>query len=195
MRFVALWARSRDIKLVLLALIISSVLVWQVALLLDHGLTPQPESRTPATLVAALIGATLLSATLPPTDWDIETSTALPKTAFRAAHATSYILIAAAVLGVGLWSSPDTAGATVLLRDVLGLCGSVLLVAAFADSRLAWTPAFAYTSITLLAGHSTSHVITWMRQPGGDRISWLIAAVLLGVGLTVFTLRGPTRVT
>lgn len=195
MRFATLWARSRNITLVAVSLIISSVLVWQAALLLDNGLTPQPQNRIPATLLAALIGATLLSATLPPTDWDIETSTALPKTAFRAAHATSYIVIATAVLAAGLWSSPVTAGSTVLLRDVLGLCGSVLLVAAITDSRLSWTPAFAYTSITLLAGHSTSHAITWMRQPGDDRLSWLIAAVLAGVGLTVFTVQGPKRVT
>ncbi|WP_375504580.1 hypothetical protein [uncultured Jatrophihabitans sp.] len=177
-----------------LCLIILSVLVWQTALLLDRGLTPQPQNRIPATLLAALFGATLLSATLPPIDWDIETSTALPKTAFRAAHAISYIVIAAAVLGVGLWSNPDTAGATVLLRDLLGLCGSVLLVAAFVDSRLAWTPAFVYTSVALLAGHSTSHIVTWMRNDGDDRLSWLIAAVLVAVGLIVFILRGPKRV-
>lgn len=194
MRFVALWARSRNIKVVALSLITASVIVWQFALLLDHGVTPQPENRIPATLLAAVVAATLLSPILAVTDWDIETSTALPKSAFRAVQAISYILIAAIVLGFGLWSSPDTAGATVLLRDVLGLCGSVLLVTAFADSRLAWTPAFAYTSITLLAGHSTSHVITWMRDAGDDRPSWLIAAGLLGVGLTVFSLRGPERV-
>ena len=133
MRIAALWARSRNITLVAVCLIISSVLVWRTALLLDHGLTPQPQNRIPATLLAALFGATLLSATLPPIDWDIET-------------------------------------------------------------RLAWTPAFAYTSVALLAGRSASHIVTWMRNDGDDRLSWLIAAVLAAVGLMVFVLRGPKRV-
>ncbi len=195
MRFIVLWARSRNIPLIAVSLIISSVVVWRAALLLDHGRTPQPENRIPATLLAALLAATLLSAMLAPSDWDIETSTALPRAAFRAAHATGYLMIAEAVLGLGLWSDPDSAGAIVLLRDLLGLCGSVLLVAAFTDSRLAWTPAFAYTAIAGLAGSSTSHAVTWMRQPGDDRISWLYATALLVAGLLVFVARGPRRVT
>ncbi|MFG2795569.1 hypothetical protein [Streptomyces pseudovenezuelae] len=191
MRWLTLYARSRQVPAALAAVLIGAVTVW--ALARDQAAGPG-DPRLPVLVLAT--GATAVSVGLGGQDLALDRTAAIRWMPRRAAH----LLLAGAVVAASLLAvqtmGVSMATTAFVVRDSAGLMGLVALGAALSGGQYAWTLPFAWLSLVFFAPPPTSvpmHVVMWMLLPPGTAAGTWTALVLTVVGLTAYTLAGPRR--
>ncbi|MFE2847797.1 hypothetical protein ACFXKS_30475 [Streptomyces scopuliridis] len=191
MRWLTLYARSRQVPASLAAVVISAVVVW--ALARDGGEGPG-DPRLPALVLAT--GAMAASIGLSGQDLTLDRTAAIRWVPRRAAH----VLLAGAVVGTVLLTvqtmGEDMATTAFVVRDSAGLMGLVALGAAFSGGQYAWTLPFAWLSFSFFAPPPTStpmQVATWMLLPPGTAAGTWTALVLMVAGIAAYAVAGPRR--
>ncbi|MFF1542233.1 hypothetical protein [Streptomyces sp. NPDC058291] len=191
MRWLTLYARSRQVPASLAMVVISAVAVC--ALARDGGAGsggPRPTALVLAT------GAMAASIGFGGQDLALDRTAAIRWAPRRAAH----VLLAGAVVGAVMSAvqamGGDPATAAFVVRDSAGLVGLVALGAVLAGGQYAWTLPFAWLSFSFFAPPPTNapmQVATWMLlQPGTAAGTWT-ALVLAVAGTAAYAFAGPRR--
>jgi hypothetical protein len=151
----------------------SGVYARQIPLIIEAG-------------AAAAIGVTVRSPFGEP-----ERATGIRLPALRLGVCLALAGAALGALAAGSASARLADGTLGLLRDLGGLTGIALLVAAVAGGGLAWIGPIGYLGITLpaLAGHWTTPW-AWPARPPHDRGAAICAALVFAAGIAAVTLRG-----
>ncbi|MGW2288028.1 hypothetical protein [Streptomyces phaeochromogenes] len=191
MRWLTLYARSRQVPASLAAVLISAVAMW--ALARDGG--EGPDDPRPAVLVLAT-GAMAFSIGLGGQDLALDRTAAIRWVPRRMAH----VLLAGAIVGAALLTV-QTMGAPMattafVVRDSAGLMGLVALGAVISGGQYAWTLPFAWLLFSFFAPPPTSapmEVATWMLLPPGTAAGTWTALVLTVVGTAAYAVAGPRR--
>ncbi|MGW0873366.1 hypothetical protein ACWD3Z_23120 [Streptomyces sp. NPDC002740] len=191
MRWLTLYARSRQVPASLVAVVISAVAVWALARDDSGG----PGDLRPPVLVLAT-GAMAASIGLSGQDLALDRTAAIRWMLRRAVH----VLLCGAVVGTVLLTvqamGEDMATTAFVVRDSAGLMGLAALGAALSDGRYAWTPPFAWLSCSILAPPPTStpmQVASWMLLPPGTAAGTWTALVLAVAGTAAYAVAGPRR--
>ncbi|MFD9323405.1 hypothetical protein ACFWDQ_38155 [Streptomyces sp. NPDC060053] len=195
MRWLTLYARSRQVPASLAAVVISAVAVW--ALARDDGGGPG-DPRLPVLVLAT--GAMAASIGLSGQDLALDRTAAIRWVPRRAAH----VLLCGAVVGTVLLTvqamGGDMATTAFVVRDSAGLMGLVALGAALWGGQYAWTLPFAWLSFSFFAPPPTSaptrvpmQVASWMLLPPGTAAGTWTALVLAVAGTVAYAVAGPRR--
>jgi hypothetical protein len=191
MRWLTLYARSRQIPASLAAMLIGAVAVWVLA---RDGSSGPGDPRLPALILTT--GAMAVSVGLGGQDLALDRTAAIRWVPRRAAH----VLLAGAVVA-GVLLTVQTMGAPLattafVVRDSAGLMGLVALGATLSGSQYAWTLPFAWLSFSFFAPPPTSapmQVVKWMLLPPGTAAGTWTALVLTVVGTAAYAVAGPRR--
>ncbi|MFF3373134.1 hypothetical protein ACFYXF_09245 [Streptomyces sp. NPDC002680] len=189
MRWLTLYARSRQVPASLTAVLISTVAVW--ALARDGG----EGSGDPRPIVLVLAtGAMAASIGLGGQDLALDRTAAIRWVPRRAAH----VLLAGAVVAAALLAvqamGGETATPAFVVRDTAGLMGLAALGAALSGAQYAWTLPFAWLSLAFVAPPPTNtpiRVATWMLLPSGTATATWTAVALTVAGTTAYAITGP----
>jgi len=190
-RWLTLYARSRQIPASLAAVVIGVGAVW--ALARDEGAGPG-DPRLSVLVLAT--GAMAFSIGLGGQDLALDRTAAIRWVPRRAAH----VLLAGAVLAAALLTvqTMGTSMATTafIVRVSAGLMGLVALGAVFSGGQYAWTLPFAWLLFSFFAPPPTSapmEVAMWMLLPPGSAAGTWTALVLTVVGIAAYAVAGPRR--
>ncbi|MET9435872.1 hypothetical protein [Streptomyces sp. NPDC006551] len=191
MRWLTLYARSRQVPASLAVVVISAVVVW--ALVRDGSGGPG-DPRMPALVIAA--GATAASIGLGGQDVALDRTAAVRWVLRRAAH----VLLIGAVVGAVLLAvqtmGEDLATTAFVVRNSAGLMGLVAIGATICGAQYAWTLPIAWVSFSLSAPLPTDvpmQVASWMLMPPGTAAGTWTALVLAVVGTATYAVAGPRR--
>lgn len=191
MRWLTLYARSRQVPASLAAVVISAVAAW--ALSRSGGEEPG-DPRLPVLVLA--MGAMAASIGLSGQDLALDRTAAVRWVPRRAAH----VLLAGAVVGTVLLTvqtmGEAMATTAFVVRDSAGLMGLVALGAALAGGQYAWMLPFAWLSFSFFAPPPTSvptQVAAWMLLPPGTAAGTWTALVLTVTGTAAYAVAGPRR--
>ncbi|MFF5575182.1 hypothetical protein ACFZDB_00705 [Streptomyces luteogriseus] len=190
MRWLMLYARSRQVPASLATVLVSAVAVW--ALTRDGSAVPGG-SQLPAAVLTA--GAMALSIGLGGQDLDLDRSAAIRWAPRRAAH----VLLGGAIVGAVLLTvravGQGPATTAFVARDCAGLAGLAALGAAVAGGRYAWAFPFTWLAFAFFAPPSATgvplEVASWMLLPAGTPSATWTALCLAVVGTTLYALAGP----
>ncbi|MEW2567211.1 hypothetical protein [Streptomyces sp. NPDC047070] len=193
MRWLTLYARSRQVPASLAAVVVSAVTVAVLAR--DGGGGAGPAGPGLPVLVLAA-GAMAFSVGLSGQDLSLDRTAAIRWAPRRAAHVLFAGAVVAAVLLTVQTMGEDRATLAFVVRDSAGLMGLVALGAALAGGQYAWTLPFAWLSYAFFAPPATStptQVATWMLLPPGTAAGTWTALVLTVVGTAAYAVAGPRR--
>ncbi|MFJ8104771.1 hypothetical protein [Streptomyces sp. NPDC096132] len=184
MRWVTLYARSRQVPLSFAAVVPAAVAVWGTA---DAG------DPRPAVLVL-VAGVTAASVGLGGQDVALDRTAAIGWVPRRAAHVLLIGTVVAAVLLAVQTLGRDPAAAAFVVRDSAGLTGLVAVGAVVCGARYAWTLPMAWLAVSFFGPPPTdvpSQVASWLLLPPGTPTgTW--TALLLALGGTVtYAAAGP----
>ncbi|MFG3257597.1 hypothetical protein [Streptomyces sp. NPDC048172] len=189
MRWLTLYARSRQVPVSCAALLVGAVALWALGRGGGDG-----DPQLAALAVAA--GATAASTGLGGQDPALDRTAAIRWVPRRAAHV---LLAGAAVAGVllAVQTMGDDLGTTAfVVRDSAGLMGLAALGATLCGAQYAWTPPLAWLSCALFAppGESTpARIATWMLLPPDSAPGAWTALVLTALGTAAYAVAGPRR--
>ncbi|MET8029104.1 hypothetical protein [Streptomyces avermitilis] len=193
MRWLTLYARSRQVPASLAAVVISAVAVGALA---RDGSGGPGDPRLPVLVLAT--GAMAASIGLSGQDLALDRTAAIRWVPRRAAH----VLLCGAVVGTVLLTvqamGEDLATTAFVVRDSAGLMGLAALGAALSGGQYAWTLPFAWLSFSFFAPASTSaplplQVANWMLLPPGTAAGTWTALVLAVAGTAAYAVTGPRR--
>ncbi|MFF4319481.1 hypothetical protein [Streptomyces sp. NPDC001568] len=191
MRWLTLYARSRQVPASLAALLISAPVVWALSGIGGGG----PWDPRASTLLLAA-GATAVSVGLGGQDLALDRTAAIRWMPRRAAH----VLLCGALIGGVLLAvrtlSGQPASTAFVLRNSAGLMGLVALGAAWYGKQYAWILPFAWMSVCFVAPSApdaATQVLTWMLLPPDAAVGAWTALVLAVTGMTAYAVGGPRR--
>ncbi|MFI8230848.1 hypothetical protein ACIGDI_18600 [Streptomyces sp. NPDC085900] len=193
MRWLTLYARSRQVTAALAALVIGTVAVWALAGQGGAG-AGTGDLRLPVLFLGA--GAMATSTGLGGQDLALDRTAAIRWMPRRAAH----VLLAGAVVAVMLLivraAGRDLPDAAFVVRDTAGLMGLAALGAALAGAESAWAPPFVWLSFAFFAPPPTStpmQVASWLLLPSGTPVATWTSLALTVAGTTAYSVAGPRR--
>ncbi|MEU5701121.1 hypothetical protein [Streptomyces aurantiacus] len=191
MRWLMLYARSRQVPASLAAVVISAVAGW--ALARDGGAGPA-DPRLPVLVLAT--GTMAASVGLGGQDLALDRTAAISWLPRRAAH----VLLAGAVVAAALLTvqtmGESMADTAFVVRNSAGLMGLAALGAALAGAQYAWTLPFAWLAFALSAPPPTNvpmQMATWMLLPPDTTTATWTALTLTAAGTAAYALTGPRR--
>ncbi|WP_369200248.1 hypothetical protein [Streptomyces sp. PU-14G] len=191
MRWLTLYARSRQVPASVAVIVLSALTVGFLA---PGGGAGPGDLRLPALALAA--GATAASAGLGGQDPALDRTAALRWVYRRAVH----VLLIGAVAGAALLSAQalgeHMAPVAFLARDSAGLAGLVAAATAVWGARNAWILPTGWLAFALFAPAATSvplQVGTWMLLPPGTTAATWTAVALALVGTAAYAVAGPRR--
>ncbi|MGW2637897.1 hypothetical protein [Streptomyces sp. NPDC001348] len=191
MRWLTLYARSRQVPASLAAVVIITALgrAWAR----DGGEGPGDPRLS---LVVLGGGAMVMSIGLSGQDLMLDRTAAIRWLPRRAAH----VLLAGAFVGTALTAAQaageDLLPLALVVRDCTGLMGLAALGAVLLGGRYAWSLPFAWVAFTFLAPPATGvpmRVATWMLLPPDATAGTCTALVLSLLGTTAYAVAGPKR--
>ncbi|MPY63576.1 hypothetical protein [Streptomyces spongiae] len=191
MRWLTLYARSRQVPASLAVVLISAVAVW--ALARDGGEGPG-DPRLPVLVLTA--GAMAFSIGLSGQDLALDRTAAIRWVPRRAAHVLLAGSLVAAVLLSAQAMGEDMATTAFVVRDSAGLMGLAALGAALSGGQYAWTPPFAWLLFSFFAPPPTgvpTQVASWMLLPPGTTAGTWTALTLAIAGTAAYAFAGPRR--
>jgi hypothetical protein len=190
-RWLTLYARSRQVPAGLAAVLIGAVTVWALA---RDGNAGPVDPRMPVLVLTT--GAMAVSVGLGGQDLALDRTAAIRWIPRRAAH----VLLAGAAVAASLLTvqtmGVSMATTAFVVRDSAGLMGLVALGAALSGGQYAWTLPFVWFSLVFFAPFLMSapmHVAMWMLLPPGTAAGTWTALVLTVVGTTAYAVAGPRR--
>jgi len=190
-RWVTLYARSRQVPASLAAVVIGTVAMWAFARDGDAG---PGDPRLPALVLAT--GAMAASIGLSGQDLALDRTAAIRWAPRRAAHVLLAGAVVAAVLLAVQTMGKDLATTAFVVRDSAGLMGLAAVGAAVCGAQYAWTLPFAWLSFSFFAPPPTStptQVASWMLLPPGTAAGTWTALALAVAGTTAYAVAGPRR--
>ncbi|MCS7477427.1 hypothetical protein ACFFQW_22035 [Umezawaea endophytica] len=183
MRWLTLYARSRQIPVALASALVTTFAVWAI--------TDPPNPAMAALSVVSAVG--VLAIGLTGQDPHLDRTAAIRWFPRRVAHV---VLIAAVASALLLAFTTDLAPAAFVLRAGAGLAGLAALAAAAFGGQHAWTLPLGWFAISFFIPRSDEvpvHVATWLFQaPDNTPAAWT-AGVLGVVGTTTYALARPRR--
>lgn len=191
MRWLTLYARSRQVPASFAVVVISAVAVW--ALARDGGPGPA-DPRLPTLVLAA--GATAASIGLGGQDRALDRTAAIRWVPRRALHVLLVGTVVGAVLSAVQTMGGDLATPEFVVRNCAGLTGLCALGATICGAQYAWTLPMSWLALSLFAPSPTSvptQVVTWMMLPPGTAAGTWTALTLTVVGTTAYAAAGPRR--
>ncbi|WP_405973134.1 hypothetical protein OG496_30100 [Streptomyces sp. NBC_00988] len=195
MRWLTLYARSRQVPASLAALVIGAAAMRALA---RGGAQGSGDPRLPVLVLATGVMATSIG--FSGQDLALDRTAAIRWVPRRAAHVLLAGAVVAAVLlavqGVGTPVGTSMATTGFVVRDSAGLTGLAALGAALAGGQYAWTLPFAWLSFTFFAPAATStttRVASWLLLPAGTPAGTGTALLLLVAGTAVYAVAGPRR--
>ncbi|GAB2926458.1 hypothetical protein [Streptomyces heilongjiangensis] len=190
MRWLTLYARSRQVPASLAAMLIGTVAVWALAGSGDARSAP----LLPVLALAA--GATVASVGLGGQDVALDRTAAVRWRVRRTAHVLLIGLVVCAMPLVPGVLGEDLAPAGFLVRDAAGLTGLAAAGAAVFGARYAWTPPVAWLSVSMVAPSPEGvpeEVAGWLLLPPGTPAATWTALTLAALGTALYALAGPRR--
>ncbi|MFI7295284.1 hypothetical protein [Streptomyces sp. NPDC050121] len=191
MRWLMLYARSRQVPASLAAVVISAVAVWALA---RDGSVGPGDPRMPAIMIVA--GVMAASIGLGGQDVALDRTAAIRWVLRRAAH----VLLIGAVVGAVLLAvqtmGEDVATTAFVVRNSAGLMGLAAIGATVCGAQYAWTLPIAWLAFSFFAPPPTSapmQVANWMLLPPGTAAGTWTALVLAVVGTATYAVAGPRR--
>ncbi|PWI09025.1 hypothetical protein DIZ27_18775 [Streptomyces sp. NWU339] len=191
MRWLTLYARSRQVPASLAAVVIGAVAAWVLS---RNGGGEPGDLRLPALVLAT--GAMAASIGLSGQDLALDRTAAIRWVPRRATH----VLLAGAVVGTALLTvqamGEDMATTAFVVRDSAGLMGLAALGAALSGGQYAWTLPFAWLSFSFFAPPPAgvpTQVASWMLLPPGTAAGTWTALALTVAGTAAYALAGPRR--
>ncbi|WP_413756920.1 hypothetical protein [Streptomyces sp. MMBL 11-3] len=196
MRWLTLYARSRQVPASFAALVVGAVALVVLARDGSGGGDGSADPRLPVLVLTA--GAMAFSVGLGGQDLALDRTAAIRWVPRRAAHVLVAGVVVAAVLLVAQVTVPGGAVATAafVVRDSAGLLGLVALGAVFGGGQYAWTLPFAWLTFAFFAPSAEGvpmRVATWMLLPPGTGAATWTAAVLAAAGTGAYAWAGPRR--
>ncbi|MFI5871506.1 hypothetical protein ACIBAH_03495 [Streptomyces sp. NPDC051445] len=193
MRWLMLYAYSRQVPASLATVLISAAAVW---VLTRDGSAAPGGAQLPAVFLTA--GAMALSTGLGGQDLDLDRSAAIRWAPRRAAH----VLLGGAIVGAVLLTvqavGRDLTTTAFVARDCAGLAGLAALGAVVAGARYAWAFSFTWLAFAVLvpplATSVPMKVATWMLLPTGTPAATWTALCLAVAGTALYALAGPEAV-
>jgi hypothetical protein len=187
MRWVTLYARSRQAPAAFTALLVATAGLWFLA---RGSWSPIP------VMLTLMSGIAVAAIGLSGQDPDLDRTAALPWPVRRFAHLALIGLTAGgAVLAVQELGTL-TVDLSIVLRDAAGLLGLAGLAATVAGGQYGWTLPLAWAGITPFVqedGTTTSHIVGWMVQPTGSAAATWTALALAVSGTAAYTAWGGRR--
>lgn len=191
MRWLTLYARSRQVPSSLAVVVLGSLAVWALAGLGGGG----PADPRLATLILAM-GVTALSVGLGGQDLALDRTAAIRWIPRRAVHLLLCgVLVGAALLTVQSMSGQQPSPAFVV-RNSAGLTGLAALGAAWCGAQYAWILPFGWLSVSFLVPPTAdvaTQVLTWLLLPEGTAAGTWTAVALACAGTAVYAVSGPKR--
>ncbi|MFI0977089.1 hypothetical protein ACH4SP_08685 [Streptomyces sp. NPDC021093] len=191
MRWLTLYARSRQVPFSAAVVALSALVVWALAGL-GGGAPTDP--RLAALILAA--GATAVSVGLGGQDLGLDRTAAIRWMPRRAAHVLLGGVVIGAVLLAVQTMSGQQASPVFVVRNSAGLTGLVALGAAWCGGQYAWVLPVAWLSVSFVvppAPDVATQVLTWMMLPPGTETGTWTAVVLAVTGVAVYAFGGPRR--
>ncbi|WP_103355576.1 hypothetical protein [Amycolatopsis sp. CA-128772] len=187
MRWVTLYARSRQVPAAFAALLAVTAAVW----------FPGRDSWNAVLASLALTAGVAVTATgLSGQDIDLDRAAALPWPVRRFAH-LALAGVAAGALVLGLQQlGPAAVASAVIVRDAAGLAGLAGLAATAAGGHFGWTLPLAWCAISPFVPDDTStpsRVAAWLLQPPGTAAATWTAVVLAVTGAVAYAGWGGRR--
>ncbi|MFF2951555.1 hypothetical protein ACFVVU_09495 [Kitasatospora sp. NPDC057965] len=188
MRWLSLYARSRQVPGTAAAVALVTLVVWALV-------EPGPaDPQTAALVLAAHVAAASVGLGGP--DVTLERTAAIRWMRRRAAH----VLVIGTVAGLALLSvrtvGVEVAPGAVVVRDSAGLVGLAALGAALFGAAFAWTLPTGWLALTVVVptpGGTVGQVLKWMVFPPGTTTSAAVAWALFTTGTLVYSVTGPRR--
>ncbi|MCX4745207.1 hypothetical protein OG455_06675 [Kitasatospora sp. NBC_01287] len=191
MRWLMLYARSRQLPTSGAAVTLVALAVWALA----QGSGKGPADLTIALLVLAT-NVAVASVGLGGQDAALESTAAIRWLPRRAAH----VLLIGAVAGAALLAvqaaGPELAPAALVVRDSAGLVGLAALGAVLCGAPFAWTLPTGWLAFTVVVqppGGIAGEVACWMIFPPGTAAATVTASALLATGTVLYAAAGPRR--
>ncbi|MFF7636900.1 hypothetical protein ACFZB9_27660 [Kitasatospora sp. NPDC008050] len=191
MRWLMLYARSRQVPVSAAAVTLVALAVW--ALDQGHG-----DGSTNLGIAVLVLTANVMAASagLGGQDEELERTAAIRWVPRRAAH----VLLIATAAGAGLLAvhaaGPELAPAALVVRDSAGLAGLAALGAVLCGAPFAWALPTVWLTYTLLSPAPpgmVGEVAKWMIVLPGTAASTATAWVLLVSGTVLYAAAGPRR--
>ncbi|MDX2541414.1 hypothetical protein ACOT81_00615 [Streptomyces sp. WI04-05B] len=189
MRWLTLYARSRQVPASLAVMVISAVAVWALA---RDGGGGQVDPRIPVLVLAT--GVMAASVGLSGQDLALDRTASIRWVPRRAAHVLLAGAVVAAVPLTLRTAGPPMATTAFVVRDSAGLMGLAALGAVLAGGQYAWTVPFTWLSFACFAPPATSapmRVATWMVLPPDSTTAGCTALVLAITGTVAYAVTGP----
>ncbi|MER6155192.1 hypothetical protein ABT147_06560 [Streptomyces sp. NPDC001868] len=193
MRWLTLYARSRQVPASLAAVVISAVAVW--ALAARDGAGGPADPKLPVFVLFA--GVAAVSIGLGGQDLALDRTAAIRWRPRRAAHVLlGGLLVCAVLLAVQTVGGEDLATPGFVVRDSAGLMGLAALGAVVCGAAYAWTLPIAWLSFSVFVPPPTGvpmQAATWMLLPPGTTTATWTATTLAIAGTTAYAFAGPRR--
>ncbi|MEW1718185.1 hypothetical protein [Streptomyces sp. NPDC093109] len=186
MRWLTLYARSRQVPASLAAVVISAVAVSALA----------GDGNPQLLLLVLAAGAMAASVGLGGQDLALDRTAAIRWAPRRAAHVLLAGAVVAGVLLTAQALGEPMAATAFIVRDSAGLMGLAALGAVLVGAQYAWTLPFAWLSFSFFAPPPTSvptRVAAWMLLPPGAAAGTWTALVLTVAGTAAYAAAGPRR--
>ncbi|MER6441057.1 hypothetical protein ABT275_32410 [Streptomyces sp. NPDC001185] len=193
MRWLMLYARSRQVPAALGALVIGTVAVWVLARK-GGGDAGASDPRLPVLFLG--VGAMAASTGLGGQDLALDRTAAIRWVPRRAAHVLLAGAVVVAILLMVRAAGKDLPDAAFVVRDSAGLMGLAALGATLAGAEYAWAPPFAWMSFAFFAPPPTStpmRMACWLLVPSGTPVATWMSLALTVVGTTAYSVAGPRR--
>ncbi len=205
MRLTILYLRSRLAGRSALTIAFTVLAAWTLSWFLisqqissvSHG------GLTPIQILATLLAACILGASIHSPFGDAERTVAYPLSPLRLGHLSgllvwSLLFLVAALLAFDLDGARPAYPFLVLVRNLVGFTGLALLTARLLGARLSWVlpVALGISPFVLLVAsrnaisRTIELVLSWQLQSGGEKVPWIIAFVLFVAGLGLVCIFG-----
>lgn len=183
MRWLTLYARSRQVPASVVAALLGAAAVWSLS---D---STRPDPRLMSLVLTVIVAATSIG--LSGQDLRLDRTAAIRWLPRRALH----VLLTGLLAGAVLWALADDA-VEFAVRDSAGLMGLAALGAAAFGGQFAWTLPFGWFSIALFVPPADGvpvQVASWMLAPPGTAAATWTAVVLATAGTAAYAVGGPRR--
>ncbi|MFF1902901.1 hypothetical protein [Kitasatospora sp. NPDC058218] len=191
MRWLTLYARSRQVPVSAAVVTLTALALWSLAPGSGEGPVDLP---TVVLVLTANVAAAALG--LGGQDVMLDRTAAIRWVLRRAVHVLLIGTFAGAVLLAVQAAGPELAATAVLARDAAGLVGLAALGATVFGAQYAWTLPTGWLGIILFgtvpAGR-VGEVVGWMLMPPGTTAATWTAMTLLVTGTVLYAVAGPRR--
>jgi len=181
MMLTVLYLRSRQAPMAVLAVALVTVCSYVFLRWYDD----EAEALHVALILGPLAAACVVGAGVHSPFGEVERATSFPLARLRSAHLGGLLVGGAVALAivVARWQEQDAPLA--MARNVAGLGGLALLAASIVGARLSWVAPMVLGMATLFAPVAATPWWAWPAMSGGRDAAWVVAIVLLLVGLSL----------